>query len=94
VHLSDERLIVILLVGGVAGWLIDRVVRGAGFGLVGDAAVGIVGALIGEWLLPRLNPHFHFLGGLMGMIVDAGIGAVVFLVVLRSVGASGWGAGR
>jgi uncharacterized membrane protein YeaQ/YmgE (transglycosylase-associated protein family) len=94
VHLSNERMIVILLVGGVAGWLIGRVVRGAGFGLVGDAAVGIVGALIGEWLLPRLNFHFYFMSGLMGMIVDAAIGAVVFLVVLRSVGASGWGAGR
>jgi uncharacterized membrane protein YeaQ/YmgE (transglycosylase-associated protein family) len=92
VHLSNERMIVILLVGGVAGWLIGRVVRGAGFGLVGDAAVGIVGALIGEWFLPRLN--FHFLGGLMGMIVDAAIGAVVLLVVLRSVGASAWGGGR
>jgi uncharacterized membrane protein YeaQ/YmgE (transglycosylase-associated protein family) len=92
VHLSNERMVVILLVGGVAGWLIGRVVRGAGFGLVGDAAVGIVGALIGEWLLPRLN--FHFLSGLMGMIFDAAIGAVVLLVVLRSVGASAWGGGR
>jgi uncharacterized membrane protein YeaQ/YmgE (transglycosylase-associated protein family) len=92
VHLSNERMIVILLVGGVAGWLIGRIVRGSGFGLVGDGAVGIVGALIGDWLLPRLN--FHFWSGLMGMIIDAAIGAVVLLVVLRSVGASAWGGGR
>jgi len=92
VHFSDERMIVILLVGIVAGWLIGRIVRGAGFGLVGDAAVGIVGALIGEWLLPRLD--IHLLSGLMGMIADAAIGAVVLLVVLRSLGASGWGGGR
>ena len=91
-HLSNERMIVILLVGAVAGWLIGKVLRGAGFGLVGDAAVGVVGALIGDWLLPRLN--FHFWSGLTGMIIDAAIGAVVFLVVLRSVGASGWGGGR
>lgn len=91
-HLSNERMIVILLVGGVAGWLIGRIVRGSGFGLVGDGAVGIVGALIGDWLLPRLN--FHFWSGLMGMIIDAAIGAVVLLVVLRSVGASAWGGGR
>ena len=91
-HFSDERMIVILLVGIVAGWLIGRIVRGAGFGLVGDAAVGIVGALIGEWLLPRLD--IHLLSGLMGMIADAAIGAVVLLVVLRSLGASGWGGGR
>jgi len=67
VHFSDERMIVILL-------------------------VGIVGALIGEWLLPRLD--IHLLSGLMGMIADAAIGAVVLLVVLRSLGASGWGGGR
>jgi uncharacterized membrane protein YeaQ/YmgE (transglycosylase-associated protein family) len=92
VHLSDERMIVILLVGVAAGWLIGKVVRGNGFGLVGDAAIGIVGALIGDWLVPRLN--FHFWSGLMGMIIDAAIGAIVLLVVLRSVGASAWGAGR
>jgi uncharacterized membrane protein YeaQ/YmgE (transglycosylase-associated protein family) len=86
VHLSDERMIVILLVGVAAGW---KVVRGNGFGLVGDAAIGIVGALIGDWLVPRLN--FHFWSGLTGMIIDAAIGAVVLLVILRSVGASGWG---
>ena len=91
-HLSDERMIVILLVGVAAGWLIGKVVRGNGFGLVGDAAIGVVGALIGDWLVPRLN--FHFWSGLTGMIIDAAVGAVVLLVVLRSVGASGWGAGR
>ena len=91
-HLSNERMIVILLVGAVAGWLIGKVLRGNGFGLVGDAAIGVVGALIGDWLLPRLN--FHFWSGLTGMIIDAAIGAVVLLVVLRSVGASGWGGGQ
>jgi uncharacterized membrane protein YeaQ/YmgE (transglycosylase-associated protein family) len=92
VHFSNERMIVILLVGAVAGWLIGKVLRGNGFGLVGDAAVGIVGALVGDWLLPRLN--FHLWSGLTGMIIEAAVGAVVLLVVLRSVGASGWGGGR
>jgi uncharacterized membrane protein YeaQ/YmgE (transglycosylase-associated protein family) len=92
VHLTNERLIVILIVGVVAGWLIGKALRGNGFGLVGDAAIGIVGALVGEWLLPRLN--LHLWGGLEGMIIDAAIGAVVLLVVLRSVGASGWGGAR
>ena len=57
-HLSDQGLIVILVVGIVAGWLAGKVVRGSGFGLVGDAAIGIVGALIGDWLLHRLGIHF------------------------------------
>ena len=85
-------MIVILLVGAVAGYLSGNVVRGAGFGIVGDACVGIVGAMIGDWLLPRLN--FHFVGGVMGLAVDAAIGALVMLLILRSVGASGWGSAR
>ena len=91
-HFSDERMIVILLVGAVAGYLSSKVVRGASFGIVGDACVGIVEAMIGDWLLPRLN--FHFVGGVMGLAVDAAIGALVMLLVLRSVGASGWGSAR
>ena len=85
-------MVVILLVGAVAGYLSGKVVRGAGFGIVGDACVGIVGAMIGDWLLPRLN--FHFVGGVMGLAIDAAIGALVMLLILRSVGASGWGSAR
>ena len=91
-HFSNERMIVILLVGAVAGYLSGKVVRGAGFGLVGNACVGIVGAIIGGWLLPRLN--FHFVGGVIGLAIDAAIGAIVLLLVLRSIGASGWGGAR
>jgi uncharacterized membrane protein YeaQ/YmgE (transglycosylase-associated protein family) len=91
-HYSDERVIVIMLVGGVAGYLTSRVMRGSGFGHIGDAAVGIVGAQISVWLLPRFA--FHFAAGVTGLIVDAAIGAIVLLLVLRSIGASSWGAGR
>ena len=56
-HLSNERMLVILAVGALAGWLIGKVLRGNGFGLVGDAAIGIVGALVGDWLLPHFNFH-------------------------------------
>ena len=91
-HLSNERMLVILAVGALAGWLIGKVLRGNGFGLVGDAAIGIDGALIGDWLLPRFN--FHIWTGLTGMVIESAIGAIVLLVILRSVGASGWGGGR
>ena len=90
-HLSNERMIVILLVGVAAGFLASRVARGSGAGLVGDAAIGVVGALIANWLLPRF--HIHLVGSLGG-IVDSAIGATLLLLILRLVGASEWGGGQ
>ena len=55
--MSNESLFVILLVGLVAGWLAGQIVRGTGFGIVGDLIIGIIGAFIGEWLLPQLGIH-------------------------------------
>jgi uncharacterized membrane protein YeaQ/YmgE (transglycosylase-associated protein family) len=60
--------------------------------LVGDAAVGVVGALLSTWLLPRFG--VHFVGGLTELVVDCAIGAGVLLLVLRLAGATGWGGGR
>lgn len=88
-RVSDQALIVILAVGLVVGWLAGKVVRGNGFGLVGDAAIGIVGAFVGDWLLHRFGVHFA--PGFIGLIINATIGAVVLLLVLRLAGASGWG---
>ncbi len=88
-HLSDQGLLVILVVGIIAGWLAGKIIRGNGFCLVGDAAIGIVGALIGDWLLHRLGVHFG--SGIIGLVINATIGAIVLLLPLRLVGASGWG---
>ena len=55
--MSAATLLVILIVGLIAGWLAGQVVKETGFGLVADIAIGIVGALIGSWLLPRLGIH-------------------------------------
>ena len=86
---SDERALVILVVGAAVGYLAGKLFRGAGLGLVGDGAVGIVGALIGDWLLPRF--HIHLMGGLAGLAVDAALGAVVATLLLRLAGGGGSG---
>jgi uncharacterized membrane protein YeaQ/YmgE (transglycosylase-associated protein family) len=82
-HLSNQSLLVILAVGLVAGWLAGRLVRGAGFGLIGDVVVGVVGAFIGHWLLPRL--HVYLGTGIVSLVVNAAIGAIVLLLVIRLV---------
>lgn len=91
-HFSDERAIAILLVGATAGLLTSKLVRGTGLGMIGDGAVGIVGAIVSDWLLLRF--HYHFGGGVTGLIVRTGIGAIVVVLIVRAAGASRWGAGR
>jgi len=78
--MSTESLLIILLVGGVAGWIAGLIVQGTGFGIVADIALGIVGAFVGSWLLPKLGIHFG--SGLVSQIIVAVIGALVLLLVL------------
>jgi uncharacterized membrane protein YeaQ/YmgE (transglycosylase-associated protein family) len=75
-----EALIIVLIVGGVAGWLAGIIVKGIGFGLTGNIVVGIVGALIANWLLPRLGILIG--GGWIASIINATIGAVILLLIV------------
>jgi uncharacterized membrane protein YeaQ/YmgE (transglycosylase-associated protein family) len=79
--MSNEGILVILFVGLVAGWLAGKVVRGTGFGIVGDILVGIAGAFISSLLFPRLG--FHLGSGLVSEIIYSAIGAIVLLLVVR-----------
>jgi uncharacterized membrane protein YeaQ/YmgE (transglycosylase-associated protein family) len=93
-YMSGESLLIILLVGIVAGWLAGQIVQGTGFGLVGDLIVGVLGAFIGSWVLPRLGIHLG--AGLVAAIANATIGALLLLVTIRLVrggGRSRWGWG-
>jgi F0F1-type ATP synthase assembly protein I len=47
-----ESLVIVLLVGLIAGWLAGQIVQGTGFGIVGDMLIGIIGSFIGSWLIP------------------------------------------
>jgi uncharacterized membrane protein YeaQ/YmgE (transglycosylase-associated protein family) len=81
--MAIETLIIWLVIGAIAGWLAGVIVKGGGFGLIGDIVVGIIGAVVGGWLLPRLG---IILGaGFVGAIINAVIGAVIVLLVVRLV---------
>jgi uncharacterized membrane protein YeaQ/YmgE (transglycosylase-associated protein family) len=75
------NLLWFLIIGLVAGWLAGVLVKGGGFGLVGNLAVGVVGAVLGGWLFDTLGASAG--GGLLGSIVVATIGAVVLLFIVR-----------
>jgi uncharacterized membrane protein YeaQ/YmgE (transglycosylase-associated protein family) len=85
--LSNESLLVILFVGLVAGWLAGKIVRGTGFGIIGDILVGIAGALIASWLFPKLGIRLGT--GLVSEIVYSAIGAIILLLVVRLVRTGG-----
>jgi uncharacterized membrane protein YeaQ/YmgE (transglycosylase-associated protein family) len=78
------NLLVWIIVGGIAGWLASLVVQGAGMGIVGDIIVGVVGALIGGFLLSLLLPGaFGITGFNLGSLVVAFIGALVLLFIVK-----------
>ena len=79
--LSDpQSLIILLIVGAIAGWLAGTIVKGYGFGLIGNIIVGIIGAFIGGWLFPSLG--LWDLPGIVGVIVSATLGAIILLVII------------
>ena len=74
------NIIIWLVIGGVAGWLAGLLVRGYGFGVVGNIIVGIIGAVLAGWLLPLAG--FVLVGGVIAEITNAVIGAVILLVLI------------
>jgi len=77
----ETSLILFILIGLVAGWLAGQIMKGGGFGVVGDIVVGVIGAVIGGFLFQRSGV---FAGsGLLGSLFIATIGAVILLFVLR-----------
>ena len=81
--MSAEAIIVWLIIGAIAGWLAGQLVKGGGFGIIGDIVVGIVGALIGGWLAGVLGISIG--SGFIASIITAVIGAVILLVILRAI---------
>jgi uncharacterized membrane protein YeaQ/YmgE (transglycosylase-associated protein family) len=72
-----------IVVGLIAGWLAGQLMRGGGFGVIGDIVVGIIGALIGGLLFSSLGIWAG--GGLLGAIIVATIGAIVLIFLLRLI---------
>ena len=81
--MDGNGLIWFLVIGLVAGWLAGTLMKGGGFGVIGDIVVGILGALLGGWLFGMLGVGVG--GGLLGAIVTATIGACLLIFLLRLI---------
>ena len=75
-----EAIIIWLIIGAIAGWAAGQIVKGYGFGLIGNIVVGIVGAVIAGWLLQQLGILIG--GGTLAAIINAIIGAVILLILV------------
>ncbi len=77
-----QTLLIILAIGAVAGWLAGVIMKGGGYGLLGDIVIGIIGAFVGGFLFGLLGISA---GGLIGQIITATVGAIVLIFVLRLI---------
>ncbi len=73
-------LVIFLLIGAVAGWLAGVILKGGGFGLIGNIIAGVVGSFVGGWLFKTLGVSIGT--GLVSTIITAAIGAIVVLLVV------------
>jgi uncharacterized membrane protein YeaQ/YmgE (transglycosylase-associated protein family) len=78
---AGHGIIFWLIIGAVAGWLAGSLVKGGGFGLIGDIVVGIIGAVLGGWLAGLVGLHIG--SGLISSLITATLGAVILIFILR-----------
>lgn len=78
--MSLEAIVIILIIGGLAGWLAGLIVKGYGFGLLGNIVIGIIGAFVGTWVLGQFGVRVG--PGLIGSVLNATVGAVFILVII------------
>jgi uncharacterized membrane protein YeaQ/YmgE (transglycosylase-associated protein family) len=81
--MSAEILVVWILIGALAGYLAGLIVRGFGFGVIGNIVIGILGAILGGWLFGAAG--LVILPGILNAILTATIGAVVLLLIVRLI---------
>jgi uncharacterized membrane protein YeaQ/YmgE (transglycosylase-associated protein family) len=77
---STENLLLFLVIGIVAGFLAGKIMKGAGFGLLGDLIVGVIGAFIGVWVFGLLGISS---GGILGLLIAAVVGSLLLLYIIR-----------
>ena len=83
--MEAQSIIIVLVLGAVAGWLAGLIFQGGGLGLIGNIIAGIIGGFIGYWLLPKLGVHIKTGTGWLDYVLTAAIGAIVLLAILNII---------
>ena len=80
--MEPTQIIIFILVGAVAGWLAGVIMRGAGFGLIGNIIVGIIGSFIGGWLFTKVFKVAGIIQPFVDAVIYALVGAIILLFVI------------
>jgi len=80
--MSNESTLMIVVIGGVAGWLAGLVLRGTGYGIIGDIVVGLIGAFIGNWLVRALHVSIDLGSPVANRILVSVVGAVLLMLIV------------
>jgi uncharacterized membrane protein YeaQ/YmgE (transglycosylase-associated protein family) len=79
-NMGTEHLLLFLVIGIVAGFLAGKIMKGSGFGLIGDLIVGVIGSFIGVWVFGLLGISS---AGIIGLLIAAIVGALLLLYIIR-----------
>jgi len=80
--MSNESILMIIVIGGVAGWLAGLIVRGSGYGIIGDIIVGLIGAFVGNWIVRAFHLSINFGSSLADRIIISVAGAVLLMLAV------------
>ncbi|AWI10302.1 GlsB/YeaQ/YmgE family stress response membrane protein [Ereboglobus luteus] len=80
--MDTTSLIIFIIVGAFVGWLAGVIMRGFGFGIIGNIIVGVVGAFIGTWLFANVLKIQNIVSPLVDLVIYAMVGAIILLIVL------------
>ena len=77
------EIVIILILGGAAGWLGSMIYKGSGLGILGNIVIGILGSIVGYWLLGKLGINLGT--GWIGVILTGAVGAIVILFLVNLI---------
>jgi uncharacterized membrane protein YeaQ/YmgE (transglycosylase-associated protein family) len=80
--MSNESILMIVVIGGIAGWLAGLILRGTGYGVIADIIVGLIGAFVGNWLVRALHVSVNLGSPLADRIVVSVLGATLLMLVI------------
>ena len=80
-----QALLIFLVIGAIAGWLAGLIIKGSGFGLIGDIIIGVIGAFIAGFLVRHFEIYIQGINIYFNLLITAIIGAIILLIIIKLI---------